>query len=104
MARETYDRLAAGDTPKGDVLALARVAGIMAAKRTPELIPLCHPVATTSVSVDVRLEEAIARAQHPGDRGGRGPHGSGDGGHGRGKPRGPHRLRHAKGDRSRRGD
>jgi len=41
-----------GSTPKGDVLATARIAGIMAAKKTPELIPLCHPLALTKVAVD----------------------------------------------------
>ena len=42
MAPETLQRIVEGTTPKGDVLAVARVAGIQAAKRTPELIPLCH--------------------------------------------------------------
>ncbi|HSY21744.1 MAG TPA: cyclic pyranopterin monophosphate synthase MoaC [Polyangiaceae bacterium] len=45
--------VATGTLPKGDVLAVARVAGLMAAKRTPELIPLCHPVQTTHASVDI---------------------------------------------------
>jgi cyclic pyranopterin phosphate synthase len=45
--------VATGALPKGDVLAVARVAGLMAAKRTPELIPLCHPVQTTHASVDI---------------------------------------------------
>lgn len=54
MAPGTADRLLAGDLPKGDALAVARVAGIMAAKRTSELIPLCHPLALASVSVDFR--------------------------------------------------
>ncbi len=53
MEASTRDRLFAGDLPKGDALAVARVAGIMAAKRTAELIPLCHPIAITSVSIDV---------------------------------------------------
>lgn len=44
-------------TPKGDVLAAARIAGIMAAKRTSELIPLCHPLPLTHMSVDLRVEE-----------------------------------------------
>jgi len=58
-----------GRVPKGDVPAVARIAGICAAKRTPELIPLCHPVALTGVDVDVEIEDgglrvtAIARAQ-----------------------------------------
>jgi indole-3-glycerol phosphate synthase len=53
MRRETLDRIRAGDVAKGDVLATARLAGIMAAKRTHELIPLCHPLALTSVAVDL---------------------------------------------------
>ncbi len=47
-----------GAVPKGDVLAAARIAGIMAAKKTAELIPLCHPLALDSVTVDFALEEA----------------------------------------------
>ena len=53
MNQETRDRLIAGDLPKGDALATARLAGIMAAKRTSDLIPLCHPIAVTSVSIDI---------------------------------------------------
>jgi cyclic pyranopterin phosphate synthase len=48
--------------PKGDVLAAARIAGIMAAKKTAELIPLCHPLALDSVTVDFALEEGGLRA------------------------------------------
>ena len=55
MSSETAEALAAGALEKGDVLAVARVAGIMAAKRTPELIPLCHPVSLSRVTVDFRL-------------------------------------------------
>lgn len=61
MARATFARLAAGDTPKGDVLATARIAGIQAAKRTSELIPLCHAIALTKVAVDVDLRDGEAR-------------------------------------------
>ncbi|GAB4413067.1 MAG: cyclic pyranopterin monophosphate synthase MoaC [Thermodesulfovibrionales bacterium] len=43
--------------PKGDVIAVARVAGIMAAKKTSELIPMCHPLNITSVTVDIRIDE-----------------------------------------------
>jgi len=50
--------LADGALPKGDALALARVAGIQAAKRTPELIPLCHQVALTAVEVDLAVDRA----------------------------------------------
>jgi indole-3-glycerol phosphate synthase len=53
MRPETLARIRAGDMAKGDVLAVARLAGIMAAKRTAELIPLCHPLALTSVDVDL---------------------------------------------------
>jgi cyclic pyranopterin phosphate synthase len=57
MQRETVARLRAGDTPKGDVLATARLAGIMAAKRTAELIPLCHSIALTKVKVELAIED-----------------------------------------------
>jgi cyclic pyranopterin phosphate synthase len=52
MQPETLARISAGGIKKGDVLGIARIAGIMAAKRTHELIPLCHPLALTSVAVD----------------------------------------------------
>jgi cyclic pyranopterin phosphate synthase len=60
MSPETFARLVAGDTPKGDVLAAARIAGIQAAKRTSELIPLCHIVALTRVEIAITLEDGIA--------------------------------------------
>lgn len=60
MTKETFDRLSRGDTPKGDVLAVARVAGIQAAKRTSELIPLCHAIALTKVEVAITLERGKA--------------------------------------------
>ena len=53
MQPETLARIQAGEVAKGDVLAVARLAGIMAAKRTAELIPLCHPLALTSVAVEL---------------------------------------------------
>jgi cyclic pyranopterin phosphate synthase len=52
MTPATLDLILSGKAPKGDVLATARVAGIMAAKRTHELIPLCHPLPLTQVSID----------------------------------------------------
>lgn len=55
MQRATFDAIAGGTAKKGDVLGVARVAGIMAAKRTSELIPLCHPLALTKVCVDFEL-------------------------------------------------
>lgn len=57
MRPETLALIQAGGMPKGDVLAVARVAGIMAAKRTPDLIPLCHPLPITSASVDFRFDQ-----------------------------------------------
>jgi len=56
MTPEALAAIRAGDAPKGDVLSTARIAGIMAAKRTAELIPLCHPLALTSVAVDFDWE------------------------------------------------
>ena len=50
-----------GDVPKGDVLAAARIAGIMAAKKTAELIPLCHPLALDTVGVDFGFEDGALR-------------------------------------------
>ena len=56
MSAEAAAAIAQGLVKKGDVLAVARVAGIMAAKRTADLIPLCHPIALTSVTIDFGLE------------------------------------------------
>ncbi|MCC7493453.1 MAG: cyclic pyranopterin monophosphate synthase MoaC [Fimbriimonadaceae bacterium] len=56
----TLAAIAAGDAPKGDVLGTARLAGILAAKRTAELIPLCHPLALTAVQVDLALVPTAA--------------------------------------------
>ena len=55
MSREAYDLVAANGVAKGDVLAVAEVAGVMAAKRTGELIPLCHPLGLDVVTVEARL-------------------------------------------------
>jgi len=55
MAPETHALIREGSVKKGDVLSVARLAGIMGAKRTPDLIPLCHPLALTSVSVELSL-------------------------------------------------
>lgn len=60
MAPETLRRIREGQMGKGDVLGIARVAGIMAAKRTSELIPLCHPLMLTKVSVDLAPAEPDA--------------------------------------------
>ena len=71
LAPATARLLADGELPKGDAIALARVAGIQAAKRTPELIPLCHQVALTGVSIELDVDRdtgtvtvtALARAR-----------------------------------------
>lgn len=57
MQPETLALIREGGLGKGDVLAVARLAGIMAAKRTPDLIPLCHPLALTKVSLDLTILE-----------------------------------------------
>ncbi len=53
MQRSTLERIASGDIPKGDVLQVARIAGIQAVKRTADLIPLCHPLRITSVKLEL---------------------------------------------------
>ena len=58
MAPETLALIAEGGVKKGDVLSVARLAGIMAAKRTSDLIPLCHPLALTAVAVELEPDEA----------------------------------------------
>jgi len=69
MAPATAARLLSGDLPKGDALPVARIAGIQAAKRTAELIPLCHQVALTNVTIDIEVDtdaghvEVIARVR-----------------------------------------
>ena len=55
MAPETLERIRQGTIVKGDVLSVARLAGIMGAKRTPDLIPLCHPVSLSSVTLELTL-------------------------------------------------
>jgi cyclic pyranopterin phosphate synthase len=59
MQPETVALIRAGDAKKGDVLGTARLAGIMAAKRTHELIPLCHPLLLTKVKVDCVIDDAL---------------------------------------------
>jgi cyclic pyranopterin monophosphate synthase len=58
MKAATLDLILSGTAPKGDVLAAARIAGIMAAKRTPDLIPLCHPLTLSAVEVDLTCDRA----------------------------------------------
>lgn len=60
MKPETLARALAGDNKKGDVRAVAEIAGVMAAKRTSELIPLCHPIALSKISVNVDVDEVLS--------------------------------------------
>ena len=61
MEPETLAMIVEGRARKGDVLAVARLAGIMGAKRTPDLVPLCHPIALSAVSIDFDLDMAGSR-------------------------------------------
>ncbi len=63
MRPETLRLIAEGGVPKGDVLAVAQVAGIMAAKRVPDLIPLCHPLLLTRVDVEFYIDEGASRIE-----------------------------------------
>jgi len=75
MTRETLDRALSGDAPKGDVRAIAEIAGVMAGKRTSEWIPLCHPIALSSLEVKVAPDPTLpgfaitARARTTGQTG-----------------------------------
>jgi cyclic pyranopterin phosphate synthase len=60
MSQAALDAIESGDSKKGDVLGVARIAAIQAAKRTSELIPLCHPVPITRISVDLQIDRALA--------------------------------------------
>ena len=63
MSATTRDRVIAGDIPKGNIVEVARLAGIQAAKRTAELIPLCHPLSLTHVDVEITPEEDGLRVE-----------------------------------------
>jgi cyclic pyranopterin phosphate synthase len=58
LSADCVAALRAGNVPKGDALAVARIAGIQAAKRTPDLVPLCHPIAIHGVTVDLAVRDA----------------------------------------------
>jgi cyclic pyranopterin phosphate synthase len=62
MSEEALTAIREGNAPKGDVLSAARIAGIMAAKRTGDLIPLCHPLGLEAVNIDFEYEDAAIRA------------------------------------------
>ena len=57
VSRETFDLIRSGGMKKGDVLTVAQIAGVMGAKRTPELIPMCHPVLVDGIDLDLSLDE-----------------------------------------------
>ena len=63
MARETWEMIRAGTVKKGDVLAVAQVAGIQAAKHTWELIPMCHPLPLTGIDISFAMEEDPCRVE-----------------------------------------
>lgn len=57
LSRETFDLVKSGGMKKGDVLTVAQVAGVMGAKRTPDIIPMCHPIIINGVNMDLSLDE-----------------------------------------------
>lgn len=63
MQRDTFNLIQAGNIAKGDVLTVAQLAGIMAAKRTSDLIPLCHPILLNQVELDLELDERLPGVQ-----------------------------------------
>ena len=104
MRTETLDLVLNGNAKKGDVLGAARIAGIMAAKRTHELIPLCHPLPLTKVAVDIEPDHALPGFVVQRDRQGHRPDRRRDGGADRGVGRLPDDLRHGQGGRARHAD
>ena len=77
VSPEVVALLRGSGVPKGDALAVARIAGIQAAKRTPDLVPLCHPIAIHGVEVDLQVtDDSVLVVGH---RAHRGPHRRGDG-------------------------
>ena len=79
MQAATLKLIATKKAAKGDVLAVAQLAGIMAAKKTPDLIPLCHPLALNSVDVKLSIDAKRKRRRHRGDLQAQGPHRRRDG-------------------------
>ena len=60
LAKVTLDAIESGDTAKGNVLATARLAGIMAAKKTADIIPLCHPLPLTAINIDLKISDDLS--------------------------------------------
>ena len=63
MQQQAYEIISKGDAKKGDVIGIARLAGIMGAKKTPDLIPLCHPLLLSKISVDLSLDPDLPGVQ-----------------------------------------
>ena len=102
MKRETLEQIQSGGIAKGDVLATARLAGILAAKRTSDAIPLCHPLTLTSVRTPThRLRGGCPRHRDNRHRSLQRTHGRGDGSTACGCGCMPDRLRHGEGHRPR---
>ncbi len=55
LRKETIEKIRRGEIEKGDVITIAKVAGILAAKKTPEIIPLCHPIPLTNIKIDIEI-------------------------------------------------
>ena len=90
MAQETLSLIIDGAGPKGDVMSVAELAGVMGAKRTTDLIPLCHPIALTDLGVEITPDRVDGLAAHPYDGRDRGADGRRDGGTDRGSRRCAH--------------
>ena len=97
MQPETLALIRTGGAKKGDVLGVARLAGIMASKRTADLIPLCHPLPISAVTLDLEPGSGRQRHRDCGDGADHGPHRRGDGGADGGQHRRAHGLRHVQG-------
>ena len=104
MSPETLRLVVEGQMKKGDVFGAARLAGIMAAKKTPELIPLCHPLPIDAVQVDVAVDEDASSIIIQDNRGNDSPDGGRDGSHGGGIGCRAYRLRYVQGSRKRHHD
>ena len=97
MAPTTLTAIRDGSVPKGDVLAAARIAGIMAAKRTHELVPLCHPLQLSKIAVDFEVDDRERAGHRRRFSALQWPHRRRDGGADRGQRRRADHLRHGEG-------
>ena len=104
MSPATLDIVRSGTAAKGDVLGVARLAGIMAAKRTADLIPLCHPLPLSRVALDLVADPDLPGLRDHRDGGDGRPHRCGDGGADRRLRRLPDGLRHGQGGAEGHGD